>query len=135
MTRTRSRRTPLRRALVGLAALALLAAGCDAGGGAETDVEIVSATWQQNKAIPDFDSTPGETTDAAELDRLEEILETYDLAGRDVEDGDGCPGSLVTHLEYVTDTGEAYTIIAGGCDVSDAGEAIGILVSGWRTNR
>lgn len=109
-------------------------AGCGSGGD-EGPVTIVSAHWEQHQAIPDFDSTPGETTDPAELDRLAEIIETHGLQGEDARFGEECDGGRSTELTYVTDTGDEHAIEIEGCDKGDAGAAIDDLVSEWRTSR
>lgn len=122
----------MRRSLVVLALSgAVLVAGCS-GGGADGPVEIVSATWSQSQAIEGFDSTPGETTDTADLDELEEIIETYDLQG-DVRLGEQCDGGRTTDLSYLTEGGDEFHIRVEGCDEGDAGSAIDDLVSEWRT--
>ena len=116
-----------------IGALALTA--CTGGGGDDGPVTITSAHWEQHQAIEGFDSEPGDTTDAAELDRLAEIIESADLQGQDQTLGEDCPGGRSTQLSYVTDTSNEHSIDVGGCDRGEAGDAIDALVTEWRAAR
>ena len=120
----------MRRAPVLLLATLAAVAACSA----PDTSPIVSATWEQSQALPDFDGGPGEVTDPAQLAALAEVLDDHDIEGQDVSIGESCPGSRSTDITYETEDGGEFHVSVDTCEDDEAAQAIDGLVSGWRTS-
>lgn len=126
-------------ASLGLAvpAVAILLSGCTrAAPGVD---RISSATFSQQQAVPDFDGSPYTQDDPAEIQKLKDLLDDFDVDPASYEsDLEPCPGSLTTQVQLAysgSDLGTQFEL--GGCgdgDDSDFDEAATDLFSQWRTD-
>ena len=97
---------------------------------------IESVTFSQSKSVPDFDGAERTVTDEAELDKLEILLDQYNLTPglAFFLDGGDCTGGTQTSAEITYESGRVAPL-----DFYDCGDDGGFvpaateLFSGWRT--
>lgn len=129
-----TRRTTLAfGAVVATAVVASLAGCTPAGPGVD---RIASATFSQQQAVPDFDGSEYTQDDPAEIQKLKDLLDTYDVDPASYDSGlEPCPGSLTTQVKLAyTDSDLGTQFELGGCGDSDFDEAATDLFSQWRTD-
>ena len=91
-------------------------------------LEITSVVVSQQQAVPDFDGTRLLVEDAAELDRLEAILNP----SHPVASGCGCDGGRTTVLEISPAVGDPFVLTTDTCTDDATADEIDALASEWR---
>ena len=84
-----------------------------------TDQPIASITFEQSKAVPDFDGSTYTVTDADRLDEFAQLLEKHGITITELAGlaGNGCDGGTSTSVSIEYADGEAASaLLAEPCD-------------------
>src|SRR5690606_5156507 len=92
---------------------------------------VVLATFSQQQAIPGFDDAVYVVDDAAELDRLAELLRAHGIDG-DVVIRLDCDGSRTTTIVWTDPDAEAHDLVVDSCSDDPLRSDVEALVALWR---
>lgn len=95
--------------------------------------EIASIRWQQAASLPDFDHSPGTTSEPADIADLRQVLAEHGVIGAWRFRHADCEGGLTTWVTYTTVGGDEVELQANSCEGANAFETdLNDLVSRWR---
>jgi hypothetical protein len=132
----------MKRARLAVIAAVLLLAGCvaapDDQGGEFPNSDILSLTFSQSQALPDFDTTEHTQDHPQQVARFVDLLDQNGVVWSEGVDpsllADPCPGSITTQItaHYTGTDVVVGPVEIGGCsDVSFVDE-VTALFSEWR---